>query len=51
VETFALVRLHLDVVRCCEREEAARRSEDGQGLEQHDCGGCVLLAVVVEGVL
>jgi hypothetical protein len=36
VEALALVRLHLDVVRGRERDEAARCSEDGERGEQHD---------------
>ena len=36
VEAFTLVGLHLDVVCRYEGEEAARRSEDCERLEQHD---------------
>lgn len=37
VEAFALVSLHLDVVRRCEGEKAARRCEKAKGREQHLC--------------
>jgi hypothetical protein len=40
VEAFALVGLHLDVVGGRQGEQAARRSEETEGREQHvcDCG-------------
>jgi hypothetical protein len=35
VEAFALVGLHLDIVRRRERKQAARRSEEGERWKQH----------------
>jgi hypothetical protein len=47
VEAFALVRLHLDVVRGGERDEAARGSEDGERGKQHGWPRAVSCCAVV----
>lgn len=52
VEALALVRLHLDIVRRCERQQAARRCEETEGREQHLFGGrrgCCVWRVGVVG--
>ena len=51
VEAFALMRLHLDVVRRGEGEQAARRCEKTKGREQHLCGGRAWPICCCEGML
>lgn len=51
VEALALMRLHLNVVRRGEAEQAARRCEKTESIEQHCCKACGLARYCEEVLL